>query len=135
MISWTEGAKPIKAIIAWNDSLAAIFPAFIPPKLSSAAPPDEEIKVATWEGLVEGREGFTLRKNGSRFWASVATTALHDEDGKLLGFTKVTRDITEQKRVRESFLLAKTTNALLSNLDITKLLSAIGACVRQVKSI
>ena len=59
-------------------------------------------------------------------------TALHDKDGNLLGFTKVTRDITEGKRAREAFLL-EVTSALVSNLDIRQLLSAIASCVRQVK--
>ena len=57
---------------------------------------------------------------------------MHDKDGRLLGFTKVTRDITEGKRAREAFLL-EVTNALVSNLDIRQLLSAIASCVRQVK--
>jgi len=59
-------------------------------------------------------------------------TALHDKDGNLLGFTKVTRDITEGKRAREAFLL-EITNALVSNLDIRQLLSAVATCIRQVK--
>ena len=54
------------------------------------------------------------------------------KEGNLLGFTKVTRDITEGKRAREAFLL-EVTNALVSNLDVRQLLSAIAACVRQVK--
>ena len=49
-----------------------------------------------------------------------------------LGFTKVTRDITEGKRARETFLL-EVTNALVSNLDIRQLLSAVASCVRQVR--
>jgi formate hydrogenlyase transcriptional activator len=62
----------------------------------------------------------------------VVITALHDEGGELLGFGKVTRDTTERKRVGEAFLL-EVTNALLSNLDVSKLLTAIGMCIRQVK--
>jgi formate hydrogenlyase transcriptional activator len=128
--SWNEGAQRIKGYRA-DEIIGRHFSIFYPPELVERGVPDEEIKVATWEGRWEG-EGWRIRKDGSRFWASVVITALHDEDGKLLGFTKVTRDITEQKRVRESFLL-EVTNALLSNLDITKLLTAIGSCVRQVK--
>jgi formate hydrogenlyase transcriptional activator len=129
--SWNEGAQRIKGYRA-DEIIGKHFSCFYPAELVERGTPDEEIKVATWEGRWEG-EGWRIRKDGSRFWASVVITALHDEDGKLLGFTKVTRDITEQKRVRESFLL-EVTNALLSNLDITKLLAAIGACVRQVKA-
>jgi formate hydrogenlyase transcriptional activator len=129
--SWNEGAQRIKGYRA-DEILGRHFSCFYPAEIVERGIPEEEIKIATWEGRWHG-EGWRIRKDGSRFWASVVITALHDEDGKLLGFTKVTRDITEQKRVRESFLL-EVTNALLSNLDITKLLVAIGSCVRQVKT-
>jgi transcriptional regulator with GAF, ATPase, and Fis domain len=62
----------------------------------------------------------------------VVITAVHDEAGKLLGFSKVTCDLTERKHAREAFVL-EITNTLLSNLDIGKLLSTIGSCIRQVK--
>jgi len=129
--SWNEGAQRIKGYRA-DEIIGRHFSCFYPSEVVERGTPDEEIKVATWEGRWEG-EGWRIKKDGSRFWASVVITALHDEDGKLLGFTKITRDITEQKRVRESFLL-EVTNALLSDLDITKLLAAIGSCVRQVKA-
>ncbi|HEX4003567.1 MAG TPA: sigma 54-interacting transcriptional regulator [Candidatus Acidoferrales bacterium] len=129
--SWNEGAERIKGYRA-NEIIGQHFSCFYPAETIERGIPDEEITIATREGRWEG-EGWRIRKDGSRFWASVVITAVHDEDGELLGFTKVTRDITEQKRVRESFLL-EVTNALLSNLDISKLLAAIGACVRQVKA-
>lgn len=129
--SWNEGAQRIKGYRA-DEIIGRHFSCFYPSEGVERGGTDEEIKIATWEGRWEG-EGWRIRKDGSRFWANVVLTALHDEDGKLLGFTKITRDITEQKRVRESFLL-EVTNALLSNLDVTKLLLAIGSCVRQVKA-
>ena len=129
--SWNEGAQQIKGYRA-DEIIGRHFSTFYPADVANRGVPEEEIRIATAEGRWEG-EGWRIRKDGSRFWASVVITALHDEDGKLLGFTKVTRDITEEKRVRESFLL-EVTNALLSNLDITKLLVAIGTCVRQVKA-
>ncbi|HEX4073825.1 MAG TPA: sigma 54-interacting transcriptional regulator [Candidatus Acidoferrales bacterium] len=129
--SWNEGAERIKGYRA-DDIIGRHFSCFYPVEMVERGIPEEEIKIAASEGRWEG-ESWRIRKDGSRFWASVAITALHDEDGKPLGFTKVVRDITEQKRVRESFLL-EVTNALLSNLDITKLLTAIGTCVRQVKA-
>jgi formate hydrogenlyase transcriptional activator len=128
--SWNEGARRIKGYAA-QEIIGRHFSCFYPPEIVERGMPDEEIRIAAEEGRWEG-EGWRIRKDGSRFWANVVLTALHDEDGKLLGFTKITRDITEQKRVREAFLL-EVTNALLSNLDITKLLTAIGACVRQIK--
>ena len=128
--SWNEGAQRIKGYRA-DEIVGLHFSYFYPSEDIERGKPDEELRIAAWEGRWEG-EGWRVRKDGSRFWANVVITALHDEDGKLLGFTKVTRDITEQKRVREAFLL-EVTNVLLSNLDITKLLAAIGSCVRQVK--
>ncbi|HTZ99757.1 MAG TPA: sigma 54-interacting transcriptional regulator [Candidatus Aquilonibacter sp.] len=129
--SWNEGAQRIKGYRA-DEVIGRHFSMFYPPDAVERGVTEEEIRIATWEGRWEG-EGWRIRKDGSRFWANVVISAIHDEEGKLLGFTKVTRDITEQKRVRESFLL-EVTNALLSNLDITRLLAAIGSCVRQVKA-
>src|SRR5579862_6746578 len=129
--SWNEGAQRIKGYRA-DEIIGRHFSCFYPSEMAERGVPDEEIKIAASEGRWEG-EGWRIRKDGSRFWASVVITALHDENGKPLGFTKITRDITEQKRVRESFLL-EVTNALLSNLDVTRLLVAIGTCVRQLKA-
>lgn len=128
--TWNEGAERIKGYRA-DEILGRHFSQFYPPEEVECGKPDEELKIAAWEGRWEG-DGWRIRKGGSRFWASVVITAIHDEDGKLLGFTKITRDITERKRVRDAFLL-EVTNALLSSLDITKLLGAIGSCVRQVR--
>jgi len=63
-------------------------------------------------------EGFRLRKDGSRFWASVVLTALHDKSGRLRGFAKVTRDITEQKHAEQSMaILAESSRLLAQSLD------------------
>ena len=129
--TWNEGAERIKGYRA-DEIIGQHFPRFYTSEDVEQGKPEEELQIAAREGRLED-EGWRIRKDGSRFWASVVITALHGEDGRLLGFSKVTRDITERKRVREAFIL-EVTNALLSNLDITKLLSAIGSCVRQVKS-
>ena len=128
--TWNEGAERIKGYRA-DEVIGKHFSMFFPSEEVEHGRPAAELAEAAKEGRAED-EGWRIRKDGSRFWASIVITALHDENGKLLGFTKVTRDITERKRVREAFLL-EVTNALLSNLDITKLLGAIGLCVRQVK--
>ena len=128
--TWNEGAQRIKGYQA-DEIIGRHFSVFYPSEEIERGRPAEELETAAREGRVED-EGWRVRKDGSRFWASVVITALHNEQGKPLGFAKIVRDITERKRVRESFLL-EITNALLSNIDITKLLSAIGLCVRQVK--
>ena len=58
------------------------------------------MRIAMVEGAYE-EEGIRVRKDGSRFWASVLITALRDEEGKLRGFAKVVRDVTERKRMEE----------------------------------
>ena len=62
--------------------------------------PQHELKVAA-EGRFED-EGWRVRKDGSRFWANVVITALRDDDGRLLGFSKITRDLTERKLHEEA---------------------------------
>ena len=128
--TWNEGAERIKGYSA-DEIIGRNFSCFYSSEDVERGKPEEQLKIAAREGRSED-DGWRIRKDGSRFWASVVITALHDPDGKLLGFSKVTRDITERKRIREAFLL-EVTNALLSNLDISKLLAAIGLCVRQVK--
>lgn len=59
-----------------------------------------ELQAARDKGLFED-EGWRVRKDGSKFWANVVITALRDEDGKLLGFGKVTRDLSEKREAEE----------------------------------
>ncbi|MBZ5696053.1 MAG: sigma 54-interacting transcriptional regulator [Acidobacteriia bacterium] len=128
--SWNEGAERIEGYQA-DEIIGRHFSCFYPSEDIERGKPEEGLRIAARDGRWED-EGWRIRKDGSRYWASVVVTALHDPSGKVLGFTKVARDITERQRAREAFVL-EITNALLSNLDITKLLSAIGACVRQLK--
>jgi len=128
--TWNEGAEQIKGYRA-DEIIGRDYSCFYTSEDIELGKPEEQLKIAAREGRSED-DGWRIRKDGSRFWASVVITSLHDEDGKLLGFAEIARDITERKRVREAFLL-EVTNALLSNLDITKLLAAIGLCIRQVK--
>src|SRR2546429_9606011 len=68
------------------------FSVFYPPEDIERGKPDYQLKVAAQEGRCED-EGWRIRKDGSRFWANVAITALKDDAGVLYGFGKVTRDI------------------------------------------
>src|SRR6185312_15105894 len=58
-------------------------------------------KAATEKGHLE-TEGWRVRRNGERFWADITYTAIYDDNGRLTGFSKITHDITEQKRVEEN---------------------------------
>jgi PAS domain S-box-containing protein len=68
--------------------------------------PDHVLRVATEKGRYED-EAFHVRKDGSRFWANVVVDAVHDETGKLIGFAKITRDITERRESEERLRTAR----------------------------
>jgi PAS domain S-box-containing protein len=102
VMSWNEGAQRIKGYVAF-EIIRRNFACFYTPEDIARNRPQEELSVAAREGRFED-EGWRVRKDQSRFWASVVITALRDEAGKLRGFTKVTRDITERKQAAEALL-------------------------------
>src|SRR5438270_465813 len=94
IVSWNPGAERIKGYRA-EEIVGHDFSAFYPPEEVAAGKPGRELRAAAAEGRVED-EGWRLRKDGSRFWANVVLTALRDPEGRLVGFSKVTRDLTER---------------------------------------
>jgi PAS domain S-box-containing protein len=101
--SWNRGAERIKGYSS-DEIIGRHFSVFYGPEDIAARKPEVELEVATRDGRFED-EGFRLRKDGSRFWANVILTALRDENGELVGFAKVTRDLTE-RRANEQRALA-----------------------------
>ncbi len=97
--SWNQGAERIKGYKA-NEILGCHFSRFYPPEDVENGKTEYELQRATAEGRYE-EEGWRIRKDGSRFLANVVITALKDGNGKLRGFSKITRDITERKRVEQ----------------------------------
>jgi PAS domain S-box-containing protein len=96
VMTWNTGAERIKGYAA-DEIIGRHFSTFYPPDVAEAGWPDHEIQVATETGrFVE--EGWRIRKDGSKFWANVTITALRDESGRLRGFAKLTRDLSERKR-------------------------------------
>jgi len=93
--TWNEGAERIKGYRA-DEIVGKHFSIFYPPEEAGNGKPDWELEVARREGRYE-EEGWRVRKDGTRFWANVVITAVRDETGRLRGFGKVTRDITEQR--------------------------------------
>jgi len=97
--SWNQGAERIKGYKA-NEILGCHFSCFYLPEDVQNGKPEHVLKTAIAEGRYED-EGWRIRKDGSRFWADVVITALTDGAGKLRGFSKVTRDITERRRAEQ----------------------------------
>jgi len=97
IVTWNEGAQRIKGYKA-TEVIGRHFSIFYPPAEVRSRKPDWELEIAKREGRYE-EEGWRLRKDGTRFWANVIITALRDETGRLRGFGKVTRDLTEWKRI------------------------------------
>ena len=93
--SWNQGAERIKGYKA-DEIVGRHFSCFYPPEEVKKGKPEHELQTALTAGRYE-EEGWRIRKDGSRFWADVIITALTDATGKLRGFSKVTRDITERK--------------------------------------
>ena len=76
------------------------FRVFYPPELQARRHPEHELELALREGHYE-EEGWRLRKDGSRFWATVLITAVYDADGRHIGFAKVTRDTSQRRRLEQ----------------------------------
>lgn len=100
--TWNEGAQGIKGYTA-QEIIGRHFSVFYPNEAVESRFPQYELEVAARVGSFED-EGVRVRKDGSRFWASVVITALRDPSGRLVGFAKVTRDLTERKQAQERAL-------------------------------
>jgi PAS domain S-box-containing protein len=99
IISWNAGAERLKGYMA-SDIIGRHFSIFYPPERIAEGFPQHELQVAQAVGRFED-EGWRLRKDGSRFWANVVITALRDPSGALVGFAKVTRDLTDRRLQEE----------------------------------
>jgi PAS domain S-box-containing protein len=101
VITWNRGAERFKGYKA-HEIIGKHFSTFYPPE-DADTKPAMELAIAEKEGRVED-EGWRLRKDGSRLWANVVITALRDPSGKLIGFAKVTRDLTERRQAEQKAL-------------------------------
>ena len=102
IISWNAGAERINGYHA-DEIIGRHFSIFYPAADARRGKPEYELRIATEEGRYE-EEGWRVRKDGSLFWASVDITALRDEKQRLVGFAKVTRDLTERRQAEEAQL-------------------------------
>ncbi len=97
--TWNPGAERINGYSA-ADIIGKHFSIFYPPEVSATDKCERELEIAASEGRFE-EEGWRLRKDGSRLWANVTITALRDPEGQLVGFAKVTQDLTMRRAAEE----------------------------------
>lgn len=102
VLTWNSGAQDIKGY-SQSEILGQPMSCFYTPEDQAANKPERLLAAAAAAGRCED-EGWLLRKGGSRFQAFVVITAVHDEAGNLIGFAKITQDITERKRAEERTL-------------------------------
>jgi PAS domain S-box-containing protein len=117
VVNWNAGAERFNGYAA-HEIIGQHFSCFYTEEDRMVGGPEKALDEALLKGRYE-REGWRLRKNGQRFWASVVIDPIQDDNGKLIGFAKVTRDLTEREevqreleRVRETLLQAQKMDAI-----------------------
>ena len=103
--SWNPGAARIKQY-SGEEIIGSHFSRFYTPEDRIKGEPQRGLETAAREGRFE-KEGWRIRKDGSRFWANIIIDAIRDETGKVIGFAKITRDITDKKLAQEELEAAR----------------------------
>jgi len=99
VMSWNPGAERIMGY-RHDEITGADFSRFFPSDEAAMGKPARELRLAAKNGRFED-ESWRVRKDGTRFWANVVVSAVHDGSGRLVGFTKITRDLTEQRTMEQ----------------------------------
>src|SRR3984885_13168261 len=140
VLTWNAGAERFKGYRA-EEIIGQHFSRFYPEEARQKRWPEHELAVAVKNGVVED-EGWRVRKDGSLFWANVVITALRNSDGQLLGFAKITRDLTQRRaheedlrRSEERFrlLVEGVTDYAIFMLDPNGLISSWNAGAQRIK--
>jgi PAS domain S-box-containing protein len=100
IVTWNPGAQRFKGYAA-DEIIGKHFSVFYSEQDRRNRKPERELEIAKEHGAVED-EGWRIRKDGTRFWANVVITALRDPSGKLVGFAKVTRDLSDRRAAEET---------------------------------
>jgi PAS domain S-box-containing protein len=116
--TWNTGAARIKGYAA-DEIIGRHFRSFYTPEDVQAGVPEKALATARRDGKYEA-EGWRVRKNGTRFWASVVIDAIRGDDGELIGFAKVTRDVTERMEAQRMLRQAQ------EQLAVSQTMEAIG---------
>lgn len=100
VVNWNAGARRMKGYTS-SEIVGRHFSIFYTAEDRAAGRPAQVIETATREGRCES-EGWRVRKDGSRFWASIVVDAIRDDQGRLEGFAKITHDITERRAAQQA---------------------------------
>ena len=135
--SWNAGAERFKGY-AEHEIIGEHFSRFYTDEDRAAGIPKTALYKAEHEGRFEA-EGWRVRKDGTRFWASVIIDPVRDDDGRLLGFAKVTRDLTEKRAMEEQLRQSQKMEAvgqLTGGLahDFNNLLTGIGGSLEMMRA-
>jgi PAS domain S-box-containing protein len=115
VVTWNPGAQRIKGYAA-DEIIGRHFSTFYPPEVARTGLCEQELVTAVADGRFEA-EGWRVRKDGTQFWANVVITALRDRHGTHIGFSKITRDLTERRRAEEDRLQLAEAEAALRMRD------------------
>ncbi len=113
--NWNAGAEFIKGYSS-TEAIGKSFEIFYPPEDRESKLPSTLLQEAKEKGKAN-YEGWRLRKDGSRFWGTIVITALHDRGGEIIGFSKVTRDLT-QKKLDDMQLLSYMSELEIRNSEL-----------------
>jgi len=113
--SWNSGAERIKGYTS-DEIIGRHFSCFYTPQERLAGLPRRALETAAANGRYEA-EGLRIRKDGSQFWASVVLDAIREDNGDLVGFAKITRDITERREAQENLRKAEAQLALQQKME------------------
>jgi PAS domain S-box-containing protein len=140
VLSWNSGASRLKGYSA-SEIIGKPFSNFYTPEDQASGLPARALQIAGKEGRFHA-EGWRVRKDGRKFWASVVIDAIRDEQGKLLGFAKVTRDVTERQAAHEAVveserkyrrLIDAVVDYAIYQIDVSGLVATWNAGAERIK--
>jgi PAS domain S-box-containing protein len=131
--SWNLGAERIKGYLP-SEIIGQHFSTFYPQADKDAGKPAYELHVAAETGRFED-EGWRIRKDGTRFWASVVITRIIDENGTLIGFGKITRDLSERRLAEQRYrlLIEGVSDYAIYSLDRNGTITSWNAGAQRIK--